>query len=220
MRAVIAGGTHEADYIVSLFKKNGYDIIVINNDPIWAKYISKKNSIDVFQGDQTKLFVLEEAEIHDADVFLALSSNDIDNYVACIMAKHVFKVTKVVCTVVNPKNVELFRELGIEGVVSSTYLLANKVFIESSIDEMQKVLSIENDKIVISEIEVAPNTRLDQEYLKNIKFPVDATISCIYRDPDVIIPFGGTLIKSGDKIVVVTIKENLDKVTDFINTDK
>lgn len=217
MRVVVAGGTHEADYIVSMFKKNGYDIIVINNDPDWAKYISQKNAIDVLQGDPTKLFILEEAEINDCDVFLALSNNDINNYVSCKLAKNVFHAKKVVCTVVNPKNVEVFNKLGIEGVVSSTYLLANKIFIESSIDEMQKVLSLENDKIVISEIEIKPGTRLDNQYLKMVKFPLQATISCIYRDPDVIIPFGETLIKIGDKILVVTIKENLDKITDFIN---
>ncbi len=56
MKIVIAGGKHEADFIVSKLKKEHHQLIVINQDRDFATYISANNDIDVFPGDPTKAY--------------------------------------------------------------------------------------------------------------------------------------------------------------------
>jgi len=99
MKIVIAGGKHEADFIVKMFKEDHHQLIVINQDRKFAEYISENNNISVFPGDPTKAYTFEDAEVDGADVVIALSEKDTDNYVTCITAKTKFDVKKCISIV-------------------------------------------------------------------------------------------------------------------------
>ncbi len=215
MKIVLTGGKHESDYIISKLKKK-HNLIVINQDPSFAEYISSHNDIDVFPGDPTKAYTLSDADCQNADVFLALSDNDTDNYVACITAKNLFNIKRTVAKVKNPKNVELFKRLGIDSVISSTYLLAQTIINESSIENIIKTLSIEDEKIVMLELGIEADYQLVGKQIMDIQFPKRVNISCIFRDPHVIIPDGSTVIKPDDKLIMVTTPDHQDELIDFV----
>jgi len=220
MKIVIAGGKHEADFIVSKLKKEHHQLIVINQDRDFATYISANNDIDVFPGDPTKAYTLSDAEAQQADVLLALSDNDTDNYITCITAKKLFNIKKTVAKVKNPKNVELFKRLGIDSVISSTYLLAQTILNESSVENIIKTLSIEDEKIVMLEIGVEEEYAIGNKRLMDIRFPSNINISCIFRDPHVIIPKGDTLIKENDKLIIISTPNDQDEIVEFIQKRK
>ena len=72
MKIVIAGGQHAADYIIKKFKTSGNKLIVINENRVVAQYLTKANRIPVFYGQPYKYFVLDEANVENADIFIAL----------------------------------------------------------------------------------------------------------------------------------------------------
>ena len=216
MNIIIANGTHEADFIIRKFKKEKHQLTVINSDKAFGDYISSSNHIPVLCGDPTKAYVLEDADVWDADVFIALSTNDIDNYVACITAKNLFNIKRVVSVVRNPKRVDLFKTLGIDSVICSTYLLGESIKNESILEDFIKTISIENEKIVISEITMDDDYLLANQMIRNAQIPSFLNISCIYREPEVIIANGDTIIMPQDKLVIATTPEFHQKAIDFI----
>jgi trk system potassium uptake protein len=216
MKIVITGGKHEADFIVKMLKEEHHQLIVINQDREFAEYISSHNDIPVFPGDATKAYTLSDAEAQNADVLLALSDNDTDNYITCITAKRLFNIKKTVSKVRNPKNVELFKKLGIDSVISSTYLLAQTILNESSVEKIIKTLSIEDEKIVMMELGIDEDFALVNKRLMDIHFPKNINISCIFRDPHVIIPKGDTVIRSGDKLIIITTPSEEDEIIEYI----
>ncbi|MFA5480858.1 MAG: NAD-binding protein [Bacilli bacterium] len=216
MKIIIANGKHEADFIIKMFKGQNKEVIVINSDRNYADYISKNNKIPVYVGEPYKRFVLEDTHVRDADIFIALDESDTDNYAACILAKKEFNVKKCICTVTNPKNVDVFRKLGIDSVISSTYLLANSIKSASSLEDVISTLSIEEDKIVITEIVINSKFSIANKKIMDINFPQNATISCIYREPHVIIPNGSTVIKPKDKLVIISTPDDQEMVVKFI----
>lgn len=220
MKIVIAGGRHAADYIIKKFKSSSNKLIVINESREIAQYLTKSNRIPVFYGEPYKYFVLDEAHVEDADIFIALGNVDTDNYVSCLLAKRVFKVKKVICTVNNPKNVELYRELGIDSVISSTQLLASSVMNESSIEDLIKTMSLEDEQIVLTEVVMRPNFSIVNKRIMDINFPKNGNISCIYRKPTVIIPNGQTIILPKDKLLVVTTPKYQKEILSFIQKVK
>jgi trk system potassium uptake protein len=220
MKIVIAGGKHEADFIVKMLKEEHHQLIVINQDREFADYISSNNDIPVFPGDPTKAYCLSDAEADHADVLLALSDNDTDNYITCITAKRLFKIKKTVSKVRNPKNVELFKRLGIDSVISSTYLMGQTILNESSVENIIKTLSIEDEKIIMIEIAVENDFQLVNKKIMDIHFPKNINISCIFRDPHVIIPNGSTVIKPEDKLIIVTTPSEQDEIVDYIQRKK
>lgn len=216
MKIVITGGKHEADFIVNMLKQEHHQLIVINQDRDFAEYISAHNDIPVFPGDPTKAYTLSDAEAYNADVLLALSDNDTDNYITCITAKKLFKIRKTVAKVRNPKHVELFKKLGVDSVISSTYLLAQTILNESSVENIIKTLSIEDEKIVMLELGVEEDFVLVNNRLMDIQFPKNINISCIYRDPHVIIPKGDTVIRASDKLIIISTPSEQDEIIEFI----
>jgi hypothetical protein len=67
-----------------------------------SQRIAHKEHISVLVGYPWRNFILEEAGVHDADVFISLSEKDTDNYASCILAKKIFNVKKCICVVNNP----------------------------------------------------------------------------------------------------------------------
>lgn len=218
MKIVIANGTHEADFIIKKFKSERHDLIIINNDKEFGSYISNINRIPVIYGDPTKAYILDDANASDCDVFIALSTNDIDNYVSCITAKILFHAKRVVCVVRNPKRVQLFRLLGIDSVISSTYLLGENIKNESIIEEFMRTITIENEKIMITELIVDDSYSIAHKMVREAKIPPFINISCIYRDPQVIIVNGDTIIMPDDRLVIVTTPQYHEKSLEFIQT--
>ena len=219
MRIVIVDGSNEADYIIKMFNNKSNKLTVINDNAEVCKLLSENNGVDVYYGDATKLYVLSDNEIENADLFIALSTSDINNYVACQMAKNVFNVKKSICTVINPKNVKLFKQLGIDSVISSTYYLAEIIKNESSVENMIKTLSVQNE-IVISEIEVEKDSFMVGKRLADIGFPAEASIGCVYRDTKVMIPNGSTVFEENDRLVMISTIGFQEKLLKFFKRKK
>lgn len=220
MKIVIAGGLHAADFIIKSFNNRKHKLIVINESKESTVYLAKSNKIPVIYGEPYNKTVLEEAHISEADVFIAIGHNDTDNYTSCLLAKNIFGVKKCICIVSNPKNVAIFRELGIDTVISSTQLLVSSVLAESSLENLIKAVSLEDDKIVMTEIVVKESYKIAHKRIMDISFPKTGNISCIYRRPNVIIPNGSTIILPKDKLVVVSTPLNQKELIEFIQTPK
>lgn len=220
MKIVIAGGEHAADYIVKMFKKRSNKLIIINNDKFFAQYIAKANNVAVLNDDPCKLHVLEQANIKDADILIALGEKDTDNYVVSLLAKQVFGVKKCICTVTNPKNVDLYKNLGIYSVISSTHLLATSIESESSLESFIKTMSLEDDKVVLTEFPLTEKHSIVGRKIMEIDFPKIANISCIYRKPNVIIPNGSTVIHAKDILLVVSSKNDQLTVLEYLQKTK
>ena len=213
MKIVIADGSHQADYIIGMYNNKDNNLIVINSNNSVCRYLSSKNGISVLHGKPTKESDLFDAGIEDADLFIALSENDVDNYVACKTAKKLFNVRKCIATVINPKNVELFKQLGIDSVISSTYLLAEQIKNTANIENLIGSLSLEDNKINIMEFMVKDNHDVCGKTLKEIKVSDIASVSSVIRQQQVIIPNGDTMLEEGDKVLLVTTKEHHDDIT-------
>jgi trk system potassium uptake protein TrkA len=223
MRIVICGGTNQAAYIIDMFRKDRKrknSLTVISNDAYYAKFLSNKYKIPVIIGDFTKSYILDDANIENADLFITLSNVDTDNYVACLLAKNVYHVKKTISAVLNPNNVKVFKRLGIDSAISSSFLIGETIKNESNIEEVFKSLSIEDDMIKIIEVNVKNNFLICNKELKDlVDFPDFCTISAIFRKPHIIIPKGKTDIRNGDKLILVGSTKDEEKIINYITQE-
>lgn len=207
MKIVVAGGREEADFLIgSLLSKNN-KIIVINDDNYYSKYLSDKYNVSVMNGDSSKEYILEDANILGADVLVALRSDDADNFVTCLIARKKFGVKKVVCTVNNPTNVEIFKKLGINNVISSTYSVAKLLEQATTLENLVNTLSSEDEAFSITEVTIQENAELCGKKLKDVKLPNQARITCVIHNGKMVIPTGQTPLVANDKILLLSAKE-------------
>lgn len=219
MKIVIADGKHQADYIINVFNTPNNNLIIINDDLATCEYLSAKNNVSVIHGRCTKENDLALADAEDADLFIALNDNDITNYVACQTAKQIFNCKRCISKVMNPKNVDIFKKLGVDSVVSSTYLLCEHIKNEAIVDDMIKTLSLEDNKIQILEIKVNKDSFVCNKNLIELPISDYGTISAIYRNQRVIIPHGPTILLADDKVLIVTTNERKDDVLNIFKKE-
>lgn len=219
MRILICGGKEEADFVISAFDGKENHLVVINEDYETAKILSERHGIDVLVSDPLKIYTLADAGVSHFDLVISLLERDVDNFVVCRLSKEVFQIQKAICTVNNPGKVSAFRLMGIDSPISASYLLADKIQGESDVSSLVNSLSLENKKVVITEIKIKTNFACVNQSLKNLALPIEGNICCIFRDPEVVIPRGDTMIKAGDTLIVASALSSQKKVVDFLRRE-
>lgn len=217
MIVVIANGNLEAAYVIDSFKEDKHNkIIVINSDKEVAEYLMKRQHVSVYVGNPWRIYALEEAGVYDADLFISLSDNDTDNYVSCILAKKVFNVRKCICVVKNPDNVEIYKKLGIDSVISSTYLLTQNIKTESLEGNLIRSMNLDSNKIVMVEATLLSKYRICNKAIMDIHFPPYANIAYIMRDNEFIIPKGNVVLKPRDTLVIACDKADENSLKKYL----
>ena len=220
MKIVIAGGDSKAEYIIKSFKDKKNELVVINPSVTVAERLKKACFVKVYHGEPWSRITLEQADAFDADVFISLCERDTDNYATSLMAKRMFNAKKTICVVDNPNNVEVFKKLGLDAVISSTYLLSQSIMSESSVESLTKTLSLDDNRVTVIEKVVLTKYAICYKPIKDIRFPKYASIAAIYRNYQIIIPNGSIIIEPKDTLVMVTAPNNAKSLLKYVETER
>lgn len=217
MKIIVAGGRNKADFLIGSLLEKKQEVTVINDDDEYCSYLSEKYNIPVVVGNPCKQYVLEEAEVDHADILIALRPNDPDNLAICQTAKKIFHVKKVVATVSNPKNVSIFKKLGVNTAISATYTIARIIEQASTIENLVNSLSIEHENIVITELLLTKESYVVNKKLKELSMPENVIVCCILRNVEMIVPNGETILLEHDKLLILSQTAMQDQVLNMFS---
>jgi trk system potassium uptake protein len=136
VRIVILGCGRVGSTLASYLTREGHHVTVIDRDQAaFDKAVQRLGAnftTETVKGVGIDEDVLGMARIEQAHVFVAVTSGDNTNIVAAQIAKHRFKVPKVLARVYDPIRADVFRESGIETMCST--LLGAGVFHDMLLD--------------------------------------------------------------------------------------
>ena len=210
MNIVIIGGGKVGYYLAKTLKSYKHDVVIIETKKDLCEKVANQLNIPVCNGDGTTIEKLEEVHASKADILIAVTGRDEDNLIACQLAKSNFGIKRTISRVNNPKNIEVFKKLGVDMAVSSTSIIADLIEREIDYTGMKTLMMLNNGKITLSEIEVMENSKVCNKKLRDIKFPKDSILISVIRDEAVIVPRGETVLQKGDDVIAVSSKENQD----------
>jgi trk system potassium uptake protein TrkA len=118
----------------------------------------------------------------------------------------------------NPKNVEIFKKLGINTAISAAFTIAQMLEQATALEDIVRSMQIE-EKIVLTEIGVEPDFEVAGKLIMDIKFPEDVIVSCILRGEDMIVPRGSTRIEKGDKLMFISAPESQKKIINMFTRE-
>ena len=102
--------------------KAGHEVVIIDRDPNQFSRASSRGVLtNDFRGNQvvgngTDADVLRRAGIEDADGFVAVTEGDNRNIMASQIAKHIFKVPRVVARIYDPERADAYEKLGLHTI--------------------------------------------------------------------------------------------------------
>lgn len=216
MKIAIVGGGKKVDFLAKSLLNKGHQLTIINDSESDCKCFARTHDARVVCGDGSKPFILEDAGVSGYDLMIALTPKDADNLVICQLAKKSFGIKRAFSVVSNPVNVDVFKMLGINTVVSATYILAMTIEQMAFVDQLSNYLPLENGKVQLLEIYVQKEYGISGKQISELDFPQDAIIGCIIRGGNMIIPNGRTEIRSDDKLIILTNSESQSKVLDSL----
>jgi trk system potassium uptake protein len=123
MKVLIMGCGRVGARLASLLDEDGHEVTVLDNDTYSFRRLPPSFSGTALFGNGTDEEALKKAGIEDADLFVAVTQGDNRNVMACQVAKHIFKVPRVVCRIYDPLREEMYSALGLE-TISPTKIFA------------------------------------------------------------------------------------------------
>ena len=206
MYIVIAGAGRLGVILAKKLKEDNHYVCVIDkNENICNGLTSELQGIMIIRGDATYPNILKQAKIEKADVCVSATSSDEDNIIICYLAKELFGVKRTVARVNDPKHVPLYKYMEVDNPVDSTSIIARVVEEEASFTDVMRLLSIKKGRLSIVRVDIPQNSPVANKPLKDINLPQNSVLVSILRGPDIIIPYGSTVILPGDEIIAATL---------------
>ena len=216
MKIIIFGANKVGAMIASQFYTDN-DITIIDNEKNKIDQISKLD-ISFVDGNGSDIDILKQAGVKTADVFIACTTSDELNIVACLTAKKLGNS----CTMCFVRNEEYKASLGIakdadynnefyiDIVIWPEELLTQEIF---RIITVAKALDVENfagGRARLLEYRIEEDSILVNQMIKTCSFPKDTLIVGITREETLFIPSGETILQKDDKVIFMGLVHSLD----------
>ncbi len=204
---LIVGGHTQARSLAESLIKRKHSVTIISDDYDFCLTLSSIQWLNVIHGDGSKPFVLEDANVGDFDVAIAMTTHDADNLVICELCKY-YGVKKAVAVVNDPKKISFFYKMGVDSAVCATTAISNIIEQQATVDEIGTIIPTTDERIRINEVTVPKTSPIIGKDLNEIPLPKEVIVGCILRGNDSIVPHGSTVIEENDTLLLISSKAN------------
>ncbi len=216
MNIFIAGAGRVGTHLARLLCADKQDVSVIEADPEERERIDYALDVSTAVGDATSVMFLQSLNVDKADLFVASMGNDEKNLIAAATAKGL-GAKRVIARVDNATYIEsnvLYESiLGVDYIMTPDSLAALQI---AQYIQQPGVLAMENfgrGRVQLRQIQVSETPTVDGKTLKDVIDPGSGVLlGVINRRGKSFIPHGDTVVKVGDHITLVGLKENLAPV--------
>ncbi len=228
MYIVIAGAGELGQLLAEKLSVNQHDVVLIDSSVESLDHIRASLEVRLVKGSCIDLKTLNDANIRDADVFLAVSGDDAANALSCQIVSRL-GIARTVCRLnsasfVSEKDKLTLESFGIWKYVSPpeecvrkiVSVLENRFLLEeirfSHPDAVMRVFQISRSSMLANaRIKDIP---MDPELRESVRF------AAIVREKQFVIPHGDTIFVPGDKVYIAGTSENVRKFIRWASEDQ
>ncbi|MCE3232634.1 MAG: Trk system potassium transporter TrkA [Rickettsiaceae bacterium] len=214
-RVLIIGGGNVGLFLAELLEKEDTDIKIkmIEVDRARAEYIADKlENTTVINGSALSQEILEEANVATSETVIAVSNDDEVNILSSLLAKR-FGCQRVVTLVNNASSYSpLTSSLGIDVAINPREITVSSILQHIRKGRIVAVHSICKGKAELIEAEAVEASSVVGKRMEDLALPSGIVIGAIVRDGEVTIPDEDTVIKPGDRIIILSLANMVSKV--------
>jgi trk system potassium uptake protein len=114
MKILIMGCGRTGAQLAAMLDSDGHQVTILDIDDYSFRRLPPDFKGTALVGDGTDDETLKKAGIEGSDAFIAITQGDNRNIISAQIAKHIFKVPKVILRIYDPLRRELYNTLGLE----------------------------------------------------------------------------------------------------------
>lgn len=203
MYVIVVGAGKVGYYLAKELVQEGHEVLVIEKDRKTSERATELLGEIVMFGDGCETRTMTEAGMGRANVVVAVTGDDEDNLVICQMAKRKFGVPRTIARVNDPKNEDLFRELGIDQAVSSTRIIFNLLEQQIETGQVIPLAALKKGEIEVVEANITADSPVVGVKIGQLNLPPNTLVITVIRDELAIIPHADTKLRDGDSVIAM-----------------
>jgi trk system potassium uptake protein TrkA len=214
-RVMIAGGGNIGMRLARALE-GGYSVRVLEHNKRRCEGLAAKlNRTLVLNGDATDEELLEQENIRDMDLFVAVTNDDENNIMSCLLAKRL-GARRVVALINRRSYVDLLQAGQIDIAISPAQATIGKLLAHVRRGDVVAVHSLRRGAAEALEAVVhgdRDSCRVTGRRVEEIELPAGTTIGAVVRGGEVLMAHHDTRIEAEDHVIVfVTDKKTLPRV--------
>ncbi len=212
---IIGGGNIGFNLAKDLEKyQTEISVSIVESNEDRSKYIADQLSNTlVLNGDGLDQDLLDEANIKDADLLLALTNDDETNIIISAVARK--NKCESIIIVNNSEYNKLKDVLGISKVVDPRKITVSKILKHIHKGKIESVFAIDNNQAEIIHAQVLKSSKLINKNIEDAEFPSGLRVGLIKKDDKIIIPDRETKIEIHDEILFLCMSEDIKKAEEL-----
>jgi len=204
MYVVLVGAGAIGEQVARKLIEEHHEVLLIEKNRGRAAELTEVFGTSVImRGDGCEVRVMEEAGVGRADVVAAITGDDEDNLVVCQMAKRRFNVKRTVARVSDPRHETLFRQLGVDGIISSTQIIFNLIEQEIETGDVIPVGALQQGQLEVAEAEITSRSPAANKRISELTFADGTIIVAIVRAGQQLVATPDTVLVPGDVVVAI-----------------
>ena len=222
-KIAVLGGGQVGSSLAKILTDDGNDITLVDINSSVLEDLQEDNDIKTIHGNASSPSILEQAELNDCDILIAITGSDEVNLVSCHLAKKMFNVPTVIERLRNSEfqvstsgfDLDLF---SIDSIISPSKLVTD--FIKNIIEHPGafQAFDFADGKLQVIGATVLKDGPLAGKKLSEFKnhLPnVDVKVVALYRNRKTIPVNGSTIIEIGDDIFFLATPENMRFISEL-----
>jgi len=203
-KVFVVGGGEIGLATARMMAGSGLDVVLLEKNRATAEKLAVSlPKVTVLHGDGTDLTLLEEEQVGEYDLFCALTHDDEANLMSGLLAKRV-GAERTLCLVQRSDYMDIYRQLGIDVVMSPRRVASNHILRYARLNELQSLTVLEGGQAEVLEFTTMPDSRVVGVPLKRLEFPRGAIVAAIVDHNGVRVPRGDDVVSAGSTVVVLT----------------
>lgn len=219
MKIIIAGVGVLGSHLVRQLSSEYHDIIAIDDDQQRIDYIQSVSDIMGIKGSASSVSVLQQAGVKDAELVIAVTSNEETNIATAIFAKQL-GAKKTVARVANEEYVGAgcaidFAKLGIDHLVYPEELAAIEIVNLVKRTAATDIVEFEEGQLSLIGLRLDADAPIVNKTLKEVaaEYPkFNFRIVAIQRNTQTLMPSGDDKFLKNDQIFVITTPDGVKHI--------
>ena len=213
-KILIIGGGNIGLHLAKLLEGvDGLRIKLIEKNKIKAEQIaSELSSAIVICGDALDEKILKEANIEEIETVFALTNDDEDNIMACVMAEK-YTPSKRTIAIINKHNYNLLQEsLKIDDLVDPRMTTVSTIMKHVHMGTIDTVYSLLDGEYEFLEAKILETSELVNKSIKDSNLPDEVRVGAIVRKNKVMMPKSTSIFEKNDIVVLLSKRDQLKEV--------
>jgi trk system potassium uptake protein TrkA len=214
-KILIVGGGNIGLILAKLLESDfeGARVKIIEKNKERAELIATElTSSIVICGDALDEEILKEANIEETETILALTNDDEDNIMVCVLAEK-YSPNKRTIAIVNKSNYSLLQKsLNIDDLVDPRMTTVSRIMEHVHKGTIETVYSLLDGEYEFIEAAILEKSELLNKSIKDSNLPEHIRIGAVLRSKKVIIPRSDFIFEKDDLVVFLAKRELLQEV--------